>query len=84
MIVAWWPFVIALMAIIGAAFRIRDLRQRDAQLRMTGERLRLMKAQLLAPKERVNALRRWVEENDLPLVVDDFGRLHARHDDVLF
>lgn len=81
MIVAWWPFVIALIAIVGAAFQIRGLRQGDARFRMEKERHRLMKARAgLHPvvEERVRALRQWVEDNDLPLVVDDFGRLHAR------
>lgn len=80
MIVAWWPFVIALIAVIGAAFQIRGLRREDVRFRMERERYRLMKARMgLHPvmEERVRALRQWVEDNDLPLVVDDFGRLHA-------
>lgn len=83
MIVAWWPFVIALIAIVGASFQIRSLRQGDARFRMEKERLRLMKARAgLHPvvEERVRALRQWVEDNGLQdrLVVDDFGHLHAR------
>lgn len=81
MLVPWWPFVVALIATIGAAVQIRRFRMEDARFRMERRRLRLMEAQRGVSKERVEALRRWVEDNGLPLYVDDFGRLHARRDD---
>lgn len=83
MLIAWWPFVIALIAIIGASFRIRGFRQEDARFRMERERHRLMKIRAglhPATEERVKALRQWVESNGLQdrLAVDDFGHLYAR------
>lgn len=77
MLITWWPFVVAMIAVVGAAFQIRRFCREDARFRMERERLRLTKAQRGVSRERVEALRRWVAENGLPLRVDDFGNLHA-------